>query len=101
MVAETTFARLGRDQSPRAIGGANPACGREGVEQRTSDAPGDVVALFCPIDAAVHSAVRGQCHPQRAEGATAGLGELVDDAVAEPAGERGPPALPPQPHAKQ
>jgi hypothetical protein len=87
MLAETTFARLGRDQSARALGGADPAGRRESVKQRMSEAPGDVVALFRPINAAAHRTVHGQHNPKLTQGAAARLGELVSDAVAEPTSE--------------
>lgn len=56
MLAETAFARLGRDQGAGVVGGTDPAGRRESIEQSMPEAPGDVVALFGPIHAAVHRA---------------------------------------------
>lgn len=86
VLVQTLFARRGGDQSPGAISGANPACGGESVEQRVTEASGDVMALLGPIHAAAHRAV-GQHYAEPAECAATGVGELIGDVVADPASE--------------
>jgi hypothetical protein len=87
LLVQTSFARRGGDQGSGAVSGADPAYGGESVEQRMTEASGDVMALLGPIHAAAHRAVGGQRYAEPAECAATGVGELIGDVVVDPTSE--------------